>query len=386
MNTNQQLETQTATDLPGICRRHRLIPAPGQTPTLPQIIEALQEKLRVHQIHRPGALSSYSADHVEWKQIADALIEELASLQKLQSRPSPSSPAAQSPQSPPLSLPSHSPHSATQSAIGIPHSAIHLSPQPAEPPSIQQNQPADNPRTTHGEAASNSQEPADHPPQTHREPADAPAQPTPNSQPNAAFSHPSHPSHSSHPSHPTTQSEIPNMKSEISSHSTPQPADAPSQPKPNSRPDAAPKHGPVGSLFKLPPATQQQILDLLDRYSIRMARERIAQPEPDGLGISVSEDILSRFLRHHKLRRQKDLHAELISKARKLLAAADPQNDSHLTAAALRLLKAQLFELTASDSRAMSRLKDLHLILNRIRLTDLAERRVHLAEKRSVST
>jgi hypothetical protein len=95
-NHNDAISIPTNPNPPAIpnllayCNRHCLTPAANpEDPSLQDVIHALQQKLRQHQTHRSATANPWTADHAEWKQIHEALQEQLTLLQSLQNQASP---------------------------------------------------------------------------------------------------------------------------------------------------------------------------------------------------------------------------------------------------------------------------------------------------------
>jgi hypothetical protein len=137
---------------------------------------------------------------------------------------------------------------------------------------------------------------------------------------------------------------------------------------------------PRSPLDRLSPPIQEQILDLLENNTYEYVRNRLARPEPYGLGLKTSISSLHAFYYRHRSD-ELDCNREMLVEQTDYLLAQAGDNDEKFVKAAKHLFKRRLLETSIAPTSSTSELRALFAILDRLTSADLAERRLRLAEQ-----
>lgn len=141
-----------------------------------------------------------------------------------------------------------------------------------------------------------------------------------------------------------------------------------------------PAYGPLGYLNTLPAETQAYIRALLEEYSSPQVAAILAKPAPEGIEREISTHALFRFHRRQRQTNERKQLAIFAQKARESLDNADA-TDAEFTNAAVRFIRASLLD-TVTEVNSLELLKSIHGMINSLRRTDIAERRINLAEQK----
>lgn len=129
------------------------------------------------------------------------------------------------------------------------------------------------------------------------------------------------------------------------------------------------------------PAERQQILyALLYEYTYVFVAKLLAQPEPVGWNFQTSDTSLKRFKKRYRKKLEAAERAEAFAEAHSTIQQTGPDEQTYMDAAR-RLLKIRLYKNAADPESSGEQLELLIRLLDRQRRTDLAERRVKLAEQ-----
>ena len=123
------------------------------------------------------------------------------------------------------------------------------------------------------------------------------------------------------------------------------------------------------------------VLDLLETHTLEQTKTRLANPRPYGLGIRVSVSALQRFGSNNRMAEIFTHQETALEEAGIVLENATEMDDTQFVLAAKHLLKLRLVRTAISPRSPTAELRSLFQILDRLRQTDLAERRLVLAEK-----
>lgn len=136
---------------------------------------------------------------------------------------------------------------------------------------------------------------------------------------------------------------------------------------------------PICYLNTLPAETQAYISALLSEYSLSEVSAILAKPAPEGIAREISTQALYRF--NHR-NRQTNEQQHLASLAQKVRAHLDNPDatDADLTSATTRFIRASLLD-SVTEVTTLDLLKSIHTMVNSLRRTDIAERRISLAEQ-----
>lgn len=139
---------------------------------------------------------------------------------------------------------------------------------------------------------------------------------------------------------------------------------------------------PRSPLDRLPASEQHFIMELLQEYTYEQTRAILGRPKPLGLGISPSISALHGFYyrwRNDDLAERLDMLDEQVA----YIQAVAGNNDENFVKSSVHLLKRRLLETSISPTSKTAELRALFGILDRIKNTELAERRLQLAEKKT---
>ena len=139
---------------------------------------------------------------------------------------------------------------------------------------------------------------------------------------------------------------------------------------------------PRSPLDRLPAKEQRFIMELLQQYTYEQARAILSRARPLGLGINPSISALHGFYyrwRNDELAERLDMLDEQVS----YIQGIAGKNDENFVDASIHLLKRRLLETSIAPTSKTAELRALFGILDRIKNTELAERRVRLAEQKA---
>jgi hypothetical protein len=139
---------------------------------------------------------------------------------------------------------------------------------------------------------------------------------------------------------------------------------------------------PRSPLDRLPPNDQRLILNLLNEHTYEETRAILRSPRPLGLSINPSLSALHGFYyrwRNNDLAERLDMLDEQVA----YIQAIAGHNDENFVQSSVHLLKRRLLETSISPTSKTAELRMLFGILDRMKNTELAERRIQLAEKKA---
>jgi hypothetical protein len=138
-------------------------------------------------------------------------------------------------------------------------------------------------------------------------------------------------------------------------------------------------------LDHLSPEKQSLLYEAICEFGPAAMHRVVTLPAPAGWGLDISESSIKRFRIRYAKRSVAQKRFGLKQTINEILADAEP-GDERYTQAAERLLKVRLVETVNDPVAQTSQIRDLYQTLNRIRLTDRAEKRLHLAEQKQKAT
>jgi hypothetical protein len=138
---------------------------------------------------------------------------------------------------------------------------------------------------------------------------------------------------------------------------------------------------PRSPLDRLPLRDQHYIQELLEQYTYEETRAFLQRPRPLGLGIRPSISALHGF--YYRWRND-DLvdRLDMLDQQVAYIQSVAGNNDENFVQTSVHLLKRRLLESSISPVSKTAELRILFGILDRIKNTELAERRVALAEQK----
>jgi hypothetical protein len=143
--------------------------------------------------------------------------------------------------------------------------------------------------------------------------------------------------------------------------------------------ESSPSKSPIDDF---PPERQQTLYQLTQELPLTAVVKMLAAPEPVGWNFQTCDTSLRRFKkRYEKKLRSTELMAAF-TEARRFLAETAHDEQSYMDAAR-RLLKIRLYKNAADPEGSAEELELLMSLLDRQRRTDLAERRVKVAEQKA---
>jgi hypothetical protein len=125
---------------------------------------------------------------------------------------------------------------------------------------------------------------------------------------------------------------------------------------------------------------QQSLYQLLQDNPATVVVKMIAAPEPVGWNFHISDTSLRRFERRYRKKLEAAERAAAYAEARAVIEQTSSDEQAY-TQAAQRLMKLRLYQTVADPAGSDTKLELLFKLLDRQRRTDLAERRVQIAEK-----
>lgn len=127
---------------------------------------------------------------------------------------------------------------------------------------------------------------------------------------------------------------------------------------------------------------ESRILELLEEHTYARVRDIIAQPRPDGFNCRTSISTLQRFYAGYRAELMEEEAAVARDQIEIILQQAG-DDDEAFYKAARHLLKRRLLETSISPTGKTDEICRLFGMLERIRLTDIAERRLALDEDKA---
>jgi hypothetical protein len=130
------------------------------------------------------------------------------------------------------------------------------------------------------------------------------------------------------------------------------------------------------------PERQRILYGLIQEFSFAKVARMIGQPEPIGWNFKTSDTSIKRFKKRYDKKLEADERAAALADAHETIQQTGADEETYMKAAR-RLLKMRFYKNAADPEGKAEELELLMSLLDRQRRTDLAERRVQVAEKKA---